>query len=578
MSVSSSIALPPDCTKELERLVGYLSDENLAELAAMEPALQVGGFRNSKPAILRVRIRQIVCGGAEVSPSLRQMLAGRSQAAALLRLLPLEVIANNRAALSAVLGQHAFTVALLLDARADVRAKGEGWISVPLDPCPLESALTRLRDVFAPLTGVLGASATAAIPATQGAWREQKEQLDLRVRELAEQNRRLKGVDDRLAGVKRQLAASEEQVASAKRRTDDAERALRQKNIAYEEVAAELARETARREERLIAAVDLALAKEFHGWLADARAVESEAQEGRGGDDLLARAEAALTRQCEIDRHSGNRAKLGQRLAALESAHGRVAETLRTALRQSPELKQVERELTAEIGRLRQTLGCAAEADPIERALIDRIHAAHDNELPEWRTLPGRLASAGVLSGNALAHVRKAFQKRFAAIEALGVLPDPGTEVKRNTVSVLGRALAGQMSAILLVDGHNALFGLPTRYNPPRGGSVSETEKRDRLVGDIVRVLTPNPASRAWVVFDGATRTDTQAAPNVRVTYSGGVGEHRADGVLLDNIRFFKGSDPEMTVLLVSNDADLCRSAVRLGAQVVPVLELGSFF
>ncbi|MCL2104360.1 MAG: hypothetical protein FWH21_04800, partial [Kiritimatiellaeota bacterium] len=298
----------------------------------------------------------------------------------------------------------------------------------------------------------------------------------------------------------------------------------------------------------------------------------------QGGDDLLSRTETALAHQHEMDRHSGNRAKLEHRLEAMASAHGRVVDTLRNALRQSPELKQVERALVAEIARLHQALGHVTDADPLERAVMDRIHLAQDNELPELRALPTRLAAAGVLRGDALARVRNAFQKRFSAIEALGVPPDLDTEKKRGPVSVLGRALAGQIPAILLVDGHNVLFGLPTRYAPPRGGSISETEKRGRLVNDMMKVMTPNPASRAWVVFDGTIRSDTQAAPNVRVTYSGGVGEHRADGVLLDNIRFFKGSDPDMTVLLVSNDADLCKSAIRLGAQVVSVLELGAFF
>jgi len=577
MSISS-ITLPPECTKELERLVGCLSAEHLTELAATEAALQVGSFRNSKPDILRIRIQQIACGGAEVSPALRRMLAGRSQGAALLRLLPQEVIALNRPAFIALLGEHAFTVALLLDARAEIRAKGEEWITMPFAPCQAEEALTQLRELFAPLTGLLGASATAGVPVAQGVWREQKEQLELRIRELGEQNRRLKGVDDRLSGVKRQLAVSEEQTAAAKRRADEAERISRQKNAACEELAAELKREITRREERFVAALDLALAKEFHGWLATARAVEAAAQDGASAADLLSRAEAALTHQHEIDRHSGNRAKLAQRIETLEAAHGRVVSSLRNALRQSSDLKEVERELAAEIERLRQRLGSAADEAPLERALIDRIHAAHDNELPDLRTLPDRLVSAGVLTTEALTRIRGAFQKRLAAIEAIGVPPDPKTEERKNTVSVLGRALAGQMPILLMVDGHNVLFGLPTRYSPPRGGSVSETEKRNRLVGDIVRVMAPNPASRAWVVFDGASQTDKQAAPNVRVMYSGGTGEHRADGVLLDNIRFFKRQDPDMTVLLISNDTDLCKTAVRLGAQTMPVLELGAFF
>ena len=577
MSVSS-ITLPPECIKELERLVGYLSGENLAELAATEAAFQVGGFRNSKPDILRTRVRQLVCAGSEISPPFRRMLAGRSQGATLFRLLPLETIVLNRAAFIALLGEHAFTVALLLDARAEFRAKGEEWLTLPILPCSAEEALAQLRDIFAPLTGLLGTSASANIPVTQDAWRRQKEQLELRIHELLEQNRRLKGVDDRLSGVKRQLAAAEEQTASAKRRADEAERTVRQKNVTLDDLSAELKRESAQREDRLTAAIDLALAKEFHGWLANARAVEATAHDGALTGDLLSRAEAALAHQQEIDRHSGNRAKLTQRLEALESLHERVLSTLRNAIRQSSDLKEVERELAAETARLRQTLDVASEEDPIERALIDRIHAAHDNALPELRTLPDKLAAAGLLPNDALSRVRSAFQKRLSAIESIGVPPDPETEEKKKSISILGRALAGQMPVILMVDGHNVLFGLPTRYNPPRGGSISETGKRNRLVSDIARVMAPNPASRAWVVFDGATRSDSQAAPNVRVTYSGGTGEHRADGVLLDNIRFFKRADPGMTVLLVSNDTDLCKTAVRLGAQTIPVLELGAFF
>jgi hypothetical protein len=130
---------------------------------------------------------------------------------------------------------------------------------------------------------------------------------------------------------------------------------------------------------------------------------------------------------------------------------------------------------------------------------------------------------------------------------------------------------------MLLIDGHNVLFGLPVRYNPPRGGAVNDAEKRKKLTADIVRLAAPNPAVRAWIVFDGPTRHDTQAAPNVRVTYSGGNGEHRADNVILDNIRFFRSASPETTVFLVSNDQDLCQSARKLGAQTVAVLDLGAF-
>jgi hypothetical protein len=175
--------------------------------------------------------------------------------------------------------------------------------------------------------------------------------------------------------------------------------------------------------------------------------------------------------------------------------------------------------------------------------------------------------------------ILKAFRKRFAAVEALGVPPpESDKDATKPAVSLLGSALAGQKPLMLLVDGHNALFGLPTRYNPQRGSAASEGDKRNKLVADIIRITAPNPAIRVWVVFDGPERTDTQASPNVRVTYSGGVGEHRADNVLLDNITFFRTADPNMAILLVSNDTDLCKAAARKGAQIVPVMNLGTFF
>lgn len=580
MSICST-PLPPDCEKELNRLVDCLSDGDLAMLAAMEPAFQTGGFRNSKPPIIRTRIRQLVTGSQPVSETLRKHLAKRSRIASLADLLPSNIICDNRHAFVALSSAHTFLVALLLDARAEIREKAEAWLKdeTPFLSLTPEDALKQLRDVFEPLTELLGASTSDGLPVTQEAWRAQKEQLDLRIRDLNEQNRRLRGVDDKLAGISRQLKTAETQLASTKEKLDEAEKALRQKNAETEKLVAALNKETANRDERLTAALDLALAKEFFGWLGNARALEAQAQAVDPYADVLKQAEAALAHQAELDRHTGNRMTLESRLSELEKMQTRIIQTLEHAIRQSPELKRIESALSSEIEKLRALLYSAESASPIENMLIERIHAAPDNTLPALRPLPGLLASAGLLQSDSRARVMKAFRKRFAALEALGVAPpDQETEARKPSVSLLGRALAGQQPLMLLVDGHNALFGLPTRYNPQRGSAASEGDKRNKLVKDIIRVTAPNPAVRVWVVFDGPQRTDTQASPNVRVTYSGGEGEHRADAVLLDNIKFFRAADPNMAVLLVSNDSDLCKEAARQGAQIVPVMDLGTFF
>ncbi len=572
-----STPLTPDCEKELQRIVALVPDADLSPLVATEPAFRSGGFRAGNTAVLRTRLQQIACGSQMVSDTLRRTLARRSRSRTLTGLLSPDAIAEARHALAALLGSQVLLVALLLDEREEVRSKAEGWMQTPFLAVEPAEAPDRLREVFAGLSELLGSAPASGSALTREAWQKQKEQLENRLHDLQTENRRLKGVDDRLSRVATQLKASEEKLSAAQQKGEAAEKALRQKTRELEETAAELTRETSRREERLVAALDLALAQEFHGWLANARAVESAATQSQPADDLLAQADAALQRQGEVDRHSGNRAILAARLERLEAALKQVRSALRNALRQAPELKAVETALAAEARALSRLLEPDAAATPLEEAILTRIHAARDNDLPRLRELPDLFASLQVLDDTAIVRVRQAFQKRLAAVQAMGVPPDPCMEDRHNSVAQLGRALAGQIPAILLIDGHNVLFGLPTRYMPVRGTSLPDAEKRKKLTDDIVRVTAPNPSVRAWIVFDGPTRNDTQASPNVRVTYSGGEGEHRADGVILDNLRFFKSSSPDTPVILASNDNGLCTAARRLGALDIAVLDLGAF-
>lgn len=573
--------LTPECEKEVQRLTALIPEADLSAFAATEPGFLHGGFRLENGALVRARLLQIACGAQPVSDALRRLIAKRSRVRTLTGLLAPSVLFENRHAFAALLGDAVLLVALLLDDRPEVRAQAESWMGLPAPflAVPPEEAQRTLHEAFAGISELLGvqAGASAGAPLTRESWQAQKEKQDLRILDLQEKNRRLKGVDDRLSQTALKLSACEEKLSAAQSQLAAAEKALRQTTRERDELKTELERETSRREERLTAALDVALAREFFGWIGEARAAESAAARAESTEDLLARADAALKRQGDADRHSGNRSALEARLARTEDALERVRNALANAIRPLQDLKSVEKELEAEIRSLRSLLKRDEGATPLETALTARIHAAADNELPKFRDLPDLMASLGVLTDEALARVRLALQRRIAAAQAAGVPPDPRTEARRDAVSKLGQALAGHAPAILLLDGHNVLFGLPVRYNPPRGGAVSDAEKREKLASDVVRLTAASPNVRAWIVFDGPTRSDTQASANVRITYSGGSGEHRADGVILDNLRFFNSQAPETPVFLVSNDGELCTAARRLGAQTIPVLDFGAF-
>lgn len=572
--------LPPPYEKELRRLIKLVPEVDLAVFAVTDKLFKTGGFRSGNVAVMRTRIQQIACGAAVLPETLRRLLARRSRAHTLTGLMTPEAIVENRHALAVLLGGEVLTVALLLDQRQEVRDKAEEWLKSAdaFIEMPTDEAQAHLKSSFADFVELASAAPeTCGISLTRESWQHQKEKLEGRIRDLSGENRRLKGVDDRLARAVNDLKENREKLKASNQKVDGLETALSQQKREMNELAAELQREKSSRDERLKAALDLALAQEFYGWLAQARAVEAVAADDGEHKDLLARAETALKKQASIDRHSGNLDQILERVETLERLRKRVSATLRNALCPSPELKAVDGAIVKEVERLKALIEPDAAATPLEQAVATRVNSADENELPQLRGVPDLLRSLAVIDDVALGRLKRAFQKRLAAVQALGVPPDKEAEEQKEHVSLLGQALAGGAPAVLLIDGHNMLFGLPTRYAPERGKALNDAAKRDRLIADIVRITAPNPAVRAWIVFDGPTRSDTQAAPNVRVTYSGGKGEHRADGVIIDNLRFFKTSAPETCVLIVSNDKQLRETAQRLGACNVEVLELGAF-
>lgn len=578
MSISTT-ELTDTCRKELQRIIGYVTDKELNTLLKTEPSFSAGGFRSQKPALLRKRLEQLVFGGAEISRQIRAVLATHSRSASLLTHISTETLISTAAAWAIVLGEHVFLVAALLDPREPVRKQADKWMErtphfLQMKP---EKAQEELSETLEDIRELLGVEPSSSPYVTKESWNEQREKLNQRIKTLQTENRRLKGVDDKNSRTNTLLQKEKGKNTLLSEKLKKSEIELRKIRRELEFVKAELQRETSRREERLQAALDIRLSREFHGWLAEAKAVEIEVDNNSSTKDVIEFAEQALKKQVKADRHSGNRANLNKRLQKLNKLLAEVQDILQNAISQSPELKEAEDKLEREIQHLHELLHPQGPASPLEEILINKIHSVPDNTLPHLKSLPDELRSLKLLNSKSLKKIEAEFRKRLDAINALGVEIDPELKVRKDAVALLSRALAGKHPAILLLDGHNVLFGLQARYMPPRGTASPDKKKRQSLVDDVVRITRPNPALRAVVHFDGHTRSDADPSANVRVTYSGGEGEHRADKVIIDQIRFLKSAYPDTDVLLVSNDNDLCKDARKLGAQDLAVLDFGAF-
>lgn len=575
--------LPKECEKEVRRLIARLSEKDLNYLVKLEPAFKQGGFRIGKPELLRTRLEQIVSGSAEISDRVREVLASRSRAKTLTELLSVSSLKDLCHDFATLIEPAVFLVAVLLDSRKAARELAESWLqSKELSIFRLktrEEATTSLRNYFGDLFSFVVTIDSSAGPSlSKESWRAQKEKLDQKIHELQLELHRLKGSEDRarmFSQKAQQLQETVEKQGQVLAEKEKRLRAVRQEKI---EVETELGREKKNREDRLSASIDIALAKEFYGWLHQAKVVEKEAAAPEMG--LIARADRAMKLQAEIDKNSGARKTLIDRLGQLCAKRKEVNDYLTNAIRQEPSLQEVSLALSEEINRIQAILNPTQDSgSELERILSERICQADMNALPNLRKDLAAVLRLHLLSESESQRLQNAFHKRLAAVHAIGVpdLTEEDMERLSESSRLLGLSLAGHGPLILLLDGHNVLFGLPARYNPPRGRSRSDAEKRERVVRDVVRILEPAPAVRAWILFDGSSHAEHQAAPNIRVSYSGGEGEHRADKVLLLNISFFKKEEPSLPVLMVSDDQDLCAQARRLGAKTIPVLEYGAF-
>ena len=117
----------------------------------------------------------------------------------------------------------------------------------------------------------------------------------------------------------------------------------------------------------------------------------------------------------------------------------------------------------------------------------------------------------------------------------------------------------------LLIDGHNVINLVPAFAN--RIGVDSHETIRDAFVERLVAVQPQFGVCETEIYFDGAIRNDYNPGRNVRVHYSGGVGDHKADRAILDLLEFYLEAGDYCVV--ITEDGDFRSEALSLGSRVI---------
>lgn len=548
-----------------------------ARLAALAASKKLRGLRPNAPApALRAAL------AATFGPRLRtwdealgDCLRETDPTAALVAAVATAALeALGPALMAAACPPAAFLLACLQDARPAVQRLGRRWLDEGL-PGPLPDAAhaqATLARVFLPVRGDGAAQAPAA-------------EADL-LRRLADLKQRL---EDEKAAHKKTRREAEEAARKAGR---EAQAALATADFNVGELTkrvgeleARLAKAEAEREARVARAVAARLPQAFHGWLAPAVAAEALAQADPAAP-LLARAEQALKDQARYDRASAARARLAERLAEVEAMLRRVDGALAGAQARLPALVDVRGELAARREELRQGLraeGAEPACGVVAAQLRAAIQASRERQQPELEGLLGAALRFHLIDGAEREALGRALARRQAlwGIEAppdkdaaaeAGPLDPSATVARRNPA--LAQGLRGAARLYLFLDGHNILNGL-RRYRVPRGVPLAHEAARKRVEEDVCRLLAGLPLVVGTLVWDGETRSDCTKSDNFSVRYSGGVGEHRADNYILQELAFHRHDGVPMVV--VTNDNAFRGQAERLGAKACPLSDFEAF-
>lgn len=151
---------------------------------------------------------------------------------------------------------------------------------------------------------------------------------------------------------------------------------------------------------------------------------------------------------------------------------------------------------------------------------------------------------------------------------------------------------AGSDGLMLIVDGWNAILSSTGRLGLDRGrlrfvGNAATEEPRSeaegvsgarkgwraQLAGAVEKWLEKRPSDHAWIVFDGP-RASGKTKGRLRISYTGGSGEHRADRLVCDYLRMRRYDGAKGHVIVVTNDKAFRAEAARLGAEVSGIEEI----
>ncbi len=576
--------LPPNLTEALAQLCSGLPEDLL--LSWGRECLP-GGF--TKYEAIRDRLVARVRSEAALEPSQLQLLEIGLPYRALVAVFSVNALQHLYPALATMIGREDILAAMLVDSREPVHKFAVEQAGKPAGPPPtgdhFELSELAVREFLS-----RAVYEELGIPAVDYGTEEQEvgpppddflDKLHDRVVEdlsdkVAQHEQTIERLQNELQQTKLRHQARQKELSEG---TDREKKKFREDLGAAQARAAAAEKEKhtlANQAKELQSRVDALVAERLQQqtsalirkWLQEPLKVEAALSRAEtAGGQLLQRAAQALEAQARQDRHTGNRLKLQGRIDDLHRIHQQLTSAVCSALVPVPELKSVIAELEHELARLEKQLNGATAPPFLVGRLLGSVNTAGSwDEVRNWSQLTDQLQTNGLLTGEEARRVYNAVQRKFSLLQET----DRAKDGEGDTGWSLRDTLFRNKPALLLLDGHNILFGLQDIFGPDYEEGAPRAKARARLVNLVSTLVTSRPNVRTRICFDGPDPGAHPVAPNLEVIYSGGTGHNRADEMIVSKLQFKDLQSLDQKVFVVTDDREVRRGIVRTGAKYVP--------
>ncbi|MBC8205838.1 MAG: hypothetical protein H8E68_01650, partial [Kiritimatiellaeota bacterium] len=307
------------------------------------------------------------------------------------------------------------------------------------------------------------------------------------------------------------------------------------------EKLAEVSKELELLQSAISTQVDEELASSLHSWLQTPKELQNEVDRASGGD-LVEKAAGLVEKQQEMDRHSGNRNVLSRRMHEANEVRAQLAVLSRESLNPLPALGEMISDLDREIAHLRDQLNKGGDVSAFAQNFMAKIGQAESpNAVVGYKRILESIKAAGVLEREDARVLFEYCDKRMdlAYDKYVPDIKDP-TPV-RDPFRSLKESIYKNQELIWFLDGHNILFGLEDLFGTFGADGKPAEAARHRLSEALIALVANANQCQVRLYFDGPDHSEYSPASNMKVIYSGGTGEHRADDAICADMEYLCG-------------------------------------